>query len=185
LLRLPPELRCLVFQYALGGNTYEIRYHQRSKAVKNTTLSKHALALLSVCRQIFAETALLPFDLNTFSVFHPLLFNKWIQSFHLAFAEVVTSVRIDTLAHRSSLGPWYEMYCDMPQPRLISLGNSDLRLSSVLTSLKVIQIVSIAEATSMEHTDLMEELKKQEEAIRSLYELENSGIKVDLTRVMW
>ncbi|CAN9355968.1 unnamed protein product [Alternaria alternata] len=130
LLRLPPELRCLVFEYALGGNTYMIRYHRTSKAVKNTTVAKHALALLSVCRQIFAETALLPFSLNTFSVFHPVIFNMWIKSFHPAFAEVVTS------------------------------------LSSMLTSLKVIQIAFIVKATSMEDTNVMEELNKQGEEIR-------------------
>ena len=62
-----------------------IRYHRTSKAVKNTTVAKHALALLSVCRQIFAETALLPFSLNTFSVFHPVVFNMWIKSFYPAF----------------------------------------------------------------------------------------------------
>ncbi|CAN9321678.1 unnamed protein product [Alternaria sp. RS040] len=146
LLRLPPELRCLVFEYVLGGNTYEIRYHQKSEAVKNTTISKHALALLSVCRQIFAETALLPFSLNTFSVFHPLVFNIWIKGFHPAFAEVVTS------------------------------------LSSVLTSLKVIQIAFIVKATSMEDTNVMEKLNKSGKEIRGFYELANSGIKVNLTR---
>ncbi|KAF7671513.1 hypothetical protein GT037_010325 [Alternaria burnsii] len=182
LLRLPPELRCLVFEYVLGGNTYEIRYHQKSEAVKHTTISKHALALLSVCRQIFAETALLPFGLNTFSVFHPLVFNIWIKGFHLAFAEVVTSVRINILAYRFPLSLWYKKFYDIPRAQYIPLDSSDIQLSSVLTSLKVIQIAFIVKATSMEDTNVMEKLNKSGEEIRGFYELANSGIKVNLTR---
>ncbi|OAG15989.1 hypothetical protein CC77DRAFT_1078733 [Alternaria alternata] len=178
LLRLPPELRCLVFEYALGGNTYMIRYHRTSKAVKNTTVTKHALALLSVCRQIFAETALLSFSLNTFSVFHPVVFNMWIKSFHPAFAEVVTSVRIDTLAL------WYKTHYNKHRAQYIPLGNSNIQLSSMLTSLKVIQIAFIVKATSMEDTNVMEELNKQGEEIRGFYELANGGIKVNLTRII-
>ncbi|CAN9349792.1 hypothetical protein AALT_g5434 [Alternaria alternata] len=181
LLRLPPELRCLVFEYALGGNTYMIRYHRKSKSVKNTTVAKHALALLSVCRQIFAETALLPFSLNTFSVFHPVVFNMWIKSFHPAFAEVVTSVRIDILAYRFPLALWYN---DIPQVQHIPFDISDIHLSSVLTSLKVIQIAFIVKAETMEDANVMEELNKQGEKIKGFYELANSGIKVNLTRII-
>ncbi|KAB2106558.1 hypothetical protein AG0111_0g5447 [Alternaria gaisen] len=181
LLCLPPELRCLVFEYALGGNTYMIRYHRKSKAVKNTTIAKHALALLSVCRQIFAETALLPFSLNTFSVSHPLVFNIWIMSFHPAFAEVVTSVRIDIVAYRFRLALWYN---DIPRVQYIPFNISNIQLSSVLTSLKVVEIAFIVKAKSMEDTNVMEELNKQEEKIGGFYELANSGIKVNLTRII-
>jgi hypothetical protein len=158
-----------------------IRYHRKSKSVKNTTVAKHALALLSVCRQIFAETALLPFSLNTFSVFHPVVFNMWIKSFHPAFAEVVTSVRIDILAYRFPLALWYN---DIPQVQHIPFDISDIHLSSVLTSLKVIQIAFIVKAETMEDANVMEELNKQGEEIRGFYELANGGIKVNLTRII-
>jgi hypothetical protein len=54
----------------------------------------------------------------------------------------------------------------------------------MLTSLKVIQIAFIVKATSMEDTNVMEELNKQGEEIRGFYELVNGGIKVNLTRII-
>lgn len=155
-----------------------IRHHRKSESIKNTTVAKHALALLSVCRQIFAETALLPFSLNTFSVFRPVVFKMWIKSFHPAFAEVVTSVHIDTLAL------WYKTHYNKHRAQYTPLGNSSIQLSSMLTSLKVIQIAFIVKATSMKDTNVMEELNKQGEEIRGFYELANSGIKVNLTRII-
>ncbi|KAG9188226.1 hypothetical protein G6011_02149 [Alternaria panax] len=164
LLRLPPELRYMIFEHALGGKTYEIRYDRKSVMAKNTAVSKHALALLSVCRQVFAETALLPFSSNKFSVLHPLIFNVWIESLCPVFAEVITSVRIN----------------------LVPLGYTDKRLSSELTSLKFLQIAFVAKDISIEDTDtgFNEEAKEQEEKAKGLYESANSGIKVNLTQML-
>jgi hypothetical protein len=184
LLRLPPELRHLIFAYALGGKTFDIRYDRKSEMAKNTTVSEHALALLSVCRQIFAETALLPFSSNKFSALHPMVFNIWIKSFRPAFAKAATSVRIDIYARRSPLGLWYETYHGIPRARYIPLENTNKRLSSVLTSLKYIQIAFTAKGLFMEETGVKNEVVQQKEEIRGLYESANSGIKVYLTRTM-
>ena len=66
----------------------------------------------------------------------------------------------------------------------IAFDISDIHLSSVLTSLKVIQIAFIVKAETMEDANVMEELNKQGEKIKGFYELANSGIKVNLTRII-
>jgi hypothetical protein len=52
----------------LGRKTFKFEDPRDGNGLPtNTTKCKHAHALLAVCRQLFAETALLPFTLNTFS----------------------------------------------------------------------------------------------------------------------
>ena len=63
LLQLPAELRNIIY-------TYVLQEHSRVAAfpLRNTGPRRYPLALLFVCRQIHAETALLPYALNTFLV---------------------------------------------------------------------------------------------------------------------
>ncbi|CAI6287124.1 unnamed protein product [Periconia digitata] len=68
LLRLPPELRNRIYKYALGGKKlrpagfiHRIKYEQNGRVTP-----PNFVALLSVCRQIYAEARLYPFLLNTF-----------------------------------------------------------------------------------------------------------------------
>ncbi|KAI4673377.1 uncharacterized protein J4E88_008990 [Alternaria novae-zelandiae] len=67
LLRLPPELRNSIFAYAL--------YHERfilgppdSCGYVVKSRDKNLLSLLYVCRQIYSETAFLPYKLNSFEI---------------------------------------------------------------------------------------------------------------------
>jgi hypothetical protein len=66
LLELPAELRNAVYEYALHGHLWVAvpwdSYGKDSKSYSD------ALALLSVCHQIHAETKLLPYVLNTFCI---------------------------------------------------------------------------------------------------------------------
>ncbi|OSS50740.1 hypothetical protein B5807_04087 [Epicoccum nigrum] len=75
LLRLPPEIRNRIWEYTVGGKVLDVTYFQRYRSRRYveevTTISKdsfpqHSHALLQACRQIYAETALLPFSKNTF-----------------------------------------------------------------------------------------------------------------------
>ncbi|KAH7399514.1 hypothetical protein BKA66DRAFT_565585 [Pyrenochaeta sp. MPI-SDFR-AT-0127] len=69
LLRLPPEIRNQIFEIVLGGRVFELE----GPSCENPNFverSQHVLALLAVCRQIYAETSLLPFKLNTFSAWN-------------------------------------------------------------------------------------------------------------------
>lgn len=71
LLRLPPEMRNLIFRYALGGKKFLIsRVGRKEQYLHVTTVggeSTNHFSLLRVCRQIYAETVLLPFTLSTFT----------------------------------------------------------------------------------------------------------------------
>ncbi|KAF1832936.1 hypothetical protein BDW02DRAFT_624666, partial [Decorospora gaudefroyi] len=70
LLRLPAELRNKIYRFVLGGN--HIRpYCETVMGVWEVSFpgwaySRLQLALLEVCRQVYAETKLLPFSLNRF-----------------------------------------------------------------------------------------------------------------------
>lgn len=72
LLLLPAELRNTIYTYALAGHDIFIWNHTHANHFARRGqrgprfLPPNLLALLSVCRQIYAETRLLPFKLNTF-----------------------------------------------------------------------------------------------------------------------
>jgi len=69
LLRLPPELRNIIFAYALDHGTVSPHLGTTSleRRLRKDPIRKR-FGLLFTCRQIYAETALLPYKLNTFSV---------------------------------------------------------------------------------------------------------------------
>ena len=67
LLRLPPEIRNSIWAYVLGGKVLRpmlARPNYRTfSLVLSQAESKDPTALLRVCRQVYAETALLPLSL--------------------------------------------------------------------------------------------------------------------------
>ncbi|KAF2030008.1 hypothetical protein EK21DRAFT_66407 [Setomelanomma holmii] len=73
LLRLPPELRNKIWRYVLGGNVLRwtlvssSRYSLKYRMAPPPGQIILGLDLLRTCRQIYAETALLPYQLNTFA----------------------------------------------------------------------------------------------------------------------
>lgn len=87
LLRLPPEIRLRIYKLVLGGQRLWIGHHPAQTQYGTGWPSNHQmhrggqfyhktvngsgrgidLRLLRVCRQIFSETALLPYALNKFT----------------------------------------------------------------------------------------------------------------------
>ncbi|KAF3046619.1 hypothetical protein E8E12_011254 [Didymella heteroderae] len=73
LLRLPPELRNRIWEYTLGGHVFDVTtrgiFKRRKRIFKAKVwgLPKNTFALLGVCRQIYAETVLLPYRHNAFN----------------------------------------------------------------------------------------------------------------------
>ncbi|KAI4647677.1 hypothetical protein J4E93_004087 [Alternaria ventricosa] len=67
LLRLPPELRNSIFAYALYHEIF-ILGPPDSCAYVVKSRDKNLLSLLYVCRQIYSETAFLPYKLNSFEI---------------------------------------------------------------------------------------------------------------------
>ncbi|KAF7446426.1 hypothetical protein Ptr902_09458 [Pyrenophora tritici-repentis] len=71
LLRLPPEIRNRIWEFALGGMVYRVKNPDSDRHRKLAPSPKQpaGISLLRVCRQIYAEAAMLPSLLNTIS-FH-------------------------------------------------------------------------------------------------------------------
>lgn len=76
-LRLPPELRNLIYYYCLGGTTWLIGARSRNELSDNRVSS--SLALLHVCRQIHSEAALFPYMFNTFHGKHDGHLIDWVE----------------------------------------------------------------------------------------------------------
>jgi hypothetical protein len=71
LLRLPAEIRNRIWQFALGGKVYRQQHvtgNRRGKLMPQPCERGNAFLLLRTCRQIYAETGVLPFTINTFSI---------------------------------------------------------------------------------------------------------------------
>lgn len=70
LLRLPPEIRNRIWEYTLGGMEFrQIHFTSRKRVFQAKPSERpNIFALLRVCRQIYAETALLPLAVNVLPV---------------------------------------------------------------------------------------------------------------------
>jgi len=68
LLRLPAELRNLIYAYAFDNTTYN--FFQDNKSTEKTlcagSSTENDMSLLLVSRQVHAEIAYLPYELSTF-----------------------------------------------------------------------------------------------------------------------
>lgn len=93
LLRLPAELRHLIYEFLFGHLEYEMetkgngsflvaRYRHQPRA--------HTFALLRVSRQIYAETSLLPCNLATFHFYNKSLIDVF---FHALSSQQAAAVR--------------------------------------------------------------------------------------------
>lgn len=99
LLSLPAELRNIIWAHVLGGTTYNIKCELRipwGTTIKNTTVQENSLALLRTCRQIYSETRLIPFRLNTFHFKSEEAFKPWLAKFDKTQQAAITEVHLVT-----------------------------------------------------------------------------------------
>lgn len=104
LLSLPAELRNIIWSNVLGDHIFDIKCSVRipwGLSVANTTTSPHSLALLRTCRQIHAETRLLPFTINTFQFKSEDAFKPWLAKFDSAQKAAIQHVRLVTWKARN------------------------------------------------------------------------------------
>ncbi|KAL5121356.1 hypothetical protein ACEQ8H_000824 [Pleosporales sp. CAS-2024a] len=95
LLRLPPEIRNMVYRYVFQGMEWAMRICEGEIRARDENP-----ALLKVCRQINAETALLPYCLGTFN------FEDIYQACDVAFFEARSAAQLGAIRSIS--------YDDMP-----------------------------------------------------------------------
>jgi len=127
LLRLPAEIRNRVFQYALAGelirpkltdeilvarDTYCPAYMGKELHPSIYAPPSHRFSLLCVCRQVYAETAMLPYTLSTFTFIslHTIIY--WLDSLlpqkrkliqHVHSVQFGNWCGIESLADRAAL----------------------------------------------------------------------------------
>ncbi|KAF2831381.1 hypothetical protein CC86DRAFT_138684 [Ophiobolus disseminans] len=75
LLQLPPELRQKIWEEVLGGKNFrcqifDYKIGKTERMVPPKTERAFGLCLLRTCRQIYSETALLPYKLNIITFSH-------------------------------------------------------------------------------------------------------------------
>ncbi|KAH8733005.1 hypothetical protein GQ44DRAFT_766072 [Phaeosphaeriaceae sp. PMI808] len=98
LLRLPAEIRNIIYEYVLGGRTYRFKDALHFKHARlNTNGERHTLGLLSVCHQIYSEASLLPYSLNTFSFREfEMSLRPFLHHRHLAHFRAIKSIELVT-----------------------------------------------------------------------------------------
>ncbi|KAL6704741.1 hypothetical protein ACN47E_007662 [Coniothyrium glycines] len=87
LLRLPPELRNQIFREVFRGRKYVI--DDLNPRVESSN------ALLAVCRQIYAETASMPWSAGTFAAKNGIEMNAWLEGLHPLRQGLVKHLEID------------------------------------------------------------------------------------------
>ncbi|KAF2833358.1 hypothetical protein CC86DRAFT_399985 [Ophiobolus disseminans] len=78
LLHLPPDIGAMIWSYALGGQT--IFLLPKPDPMAAVCDPKDRFPLLSVCRQIYSEAALLPRTLSTFAFWRPMDYLDYANS---------------------------------------------------------------------------------------------------------
>lgn len=143
LLRLPPEIRNMIFRYAVGGMTFDFTTYDRpwlhrlqgwKPRVCNPI--QNCFSLLRVCRQIYSETALLPFSANIFHVSKVDKdgFDEWLHSRSPIEQDAITAIQYTSFQppiltrgpDRDLLVPFNQSYWYEEMSRAIS-GRSRLR----------------------------------------------------------
>ena len=98
LLRLPGEIRNRIWEFAIGSQIYFVGdYRYESGEDIRVTRHKNGLssvALLRVCRQIYSEAALLPYQLGVFG-FENIETFDWVRKLPKAGMANLTEVRIN------------------------------------------------------------------------------------------
>ncbi|KAL5121288.1 hypothetical protein ACEQ8H_000756 [Pleosporales sp. CAS-2024a] len=110
LLRLPGELRNKVYEYVLGGVivsvfpsvdarfAYQLHAHRTSPSAtlgEDPTMLE-AMALLRVCRHIYAETRFLPLKLFTLHVNSGGSFFEFLKTLHPMERDAITTIQVST-----------------------------------------------------------------------------------------
>jgi hypothetical protein len=95
LLHLPAELRNKIWRYVLGGKEYRVEVSKNTPVCRLKSEGKRDVELLSVCKQIHAEAALLPIQLSVFEVL-PHLALRWLETekFTTAQEDSISMLRV-------------------------------------------------------------------------------------------
>ncbi|KAF3051941.1 hypothetical protein E8E11_006724 [Didymella keratinophila] len=95
-LRLPAEIRNMVYAHVVGGCTWSMKMTQNAAGdpqVRADNGIKNALALLKVNRQIHTEARLFPYLYNTFAGVHNGHLHEWAKSLTQAERSCIKAIK--------------------------------------------------------------------------------------------
>lgn len=171
LLRLPPEIRNKIWQYVLGGKLIRVEDQKGSRYAKFSSSPSepdNAMALLRTCRQVYAEAALMPLLLNTFSFDYITVVKKLKlrQRKHIASIRFNLSSSLLFMLHATTL------------------ASHQISLPTLFPCLKKICVRIFGVPTSEDGA-----AQERERRVRREFELSNQGFQVDLhveeTDISW
>ncbi|KAF1932412.1 uncharacterized protein M421DRAFT_2041 [Didymella exigua CBS 183.55] len=179
-LRLPAEIRNMVYAYALGGNTWSMKTTQHPAGAFKARAEngvKHALSLLRVNRQIYAEAYLFPYLYNTFAGVHNGHLHEWVKSltdtqrtsiktikrYHSGYVIYIT----DSQGVSISPGFWMDM------PRIADWGLDGLKQIDVEVTLR-------KWGWDTDKDDMKRVLEESMTKLRKLVEFGHPGVVVDV-----
>ncbi|KZM18522.1 beta transducin [Ascochyta rabiei] len=173
LFRLPAELRNEIYAFALGGNTWSINMTEGKPRANNA--SPHALALLQVNRQIYAEARLFPYLYSTFEGRHNGHLRIWVQSLTHVQRKSITSVKYHQRSYIT------EGVCGLSVSPIFWMDTPNMEQWD-LEGLKRIEIEVVLHKWGWNSNE--EETKKVRaralSKLRVLVEIEHPGIEVDI-----
>ncbi|EMD94207.1 hypothetical protein COCC4DRAFT_79558 [Bipolaris maydis ATCC 48331] len=121
LLRLPAEVRNMIWEFALGRRLYEIKPRKVYGRRTYPRGDPSEVSLLRVCRQIYAEAASIPLRQNTFLIADPLQPEACLSTFKCYQRRQITSLRFE---------------CSMPYPVAYLLEAMDWLFFILKSSMK-------------------------------------------------
>ncbi|KAF2030026.1 hypothetical protein EK21DRAFT_112319 [Setomelanomma holmii] len=172
LLKMPPEIRNRIYDFALGGLTFRLQPNDDNEKVANETKSKNAIALLAVCRQLYAETAVLPTSLNVFSSHSPIAIHSWTNAMRPANRASVTNLKLSICIFK------FKFFHNLVV-RTYVMHRPDKGMFSNLPSLRHIQLcLIVSDLTKSTKKELHTELTCDQLLLVALLEANGKGVKI-------
>jgi len=174
LLRLPGELRTRIWEYVLGGFELRSMFPDHSQPRKPRRMippfaeRSNGTQLLRTCRQIYTETALLPYKTNTFifETYTPVKYDlKRMKAFQRAHIE---KIQFDVDCQAGDTDPYKLMF---------ALGEDNLE---VLPGLKHVHVVAFC-CHGRYGPGFSDKMKSVEAVIRNILNVELGGRQLKST----
>lgn len=159
LLRLPPEIRNKIWTIALGDMIFIPNRDWFARPylwVAANPPRNHRLALLRTCRQVFCETALIPYKINTFIVPRYIKLRSFLRRMKTAHRRAVSTLQVE---------------------HSMSYGNplTHVPLLSLLTGLERLKVVVTGYSNNVQNERYLSALKDQ------LSDLKASGASLEVS----
>ena len=173
LLRLPAEIRNMIYAHTLGGHSWSISMSGGKPHADNHT--KQALALLQVNRQIYSETHLHPYLHNTFEGRHIGHLREWIQSLSNVQRNSISTIKFHLRGYivQGAQGPDVNATFWMEVPRLAKYNLAGLKKIEIELALR-------KWASGMDEKVAEEAKSVVMHKLRDLLEEEHSGVMLEV-----